>query len=104
MPELFTEAPALVDTKEAVDKHMAMLFSGQGTQWTDCVCGLYVVNPVFRSGTTFLLRLMGRDSRFWALRLYELIELVLLSDRCDTVTATPDDSIAIVCKIYERFA
>ena len=55
-----------------------------------------VVRPVFivginRSGTTLLHRLMARDSRFWTLRLYELIKPVLPSGRYDIVTGMSDD-------------
>ncbi len=52
--------------------------------------------PVFivginRSGTTLLHRLMVRDRRFWALRLYELIQPVLPTGEYSTVLGTPDD-------------
>lgn len=52
--------------------------------------------PVFivginRSGTTLLHRLMVRDQRFWALRLYELIQPVLPTGEYSTVLGTPDD-------------
>lgn len=52
--------------------------------------------PVFivginRSGTTLLHRLMVRDKRFWALRLYELIQPVLPTGEYSTVLGTPDD-------------
>ena len=55
-----------------------------------------IARPVFivginRSGTTFLHRLMARDRRFWALRLFELIKPVLPAGRYDTVAGTPDD-------------
>ena len=52
--------------------------------------------PVFivginRTGTTYLHRLMSRDKRFWALRLYEYIEPVLPTGDDATVAGTPDD-------------
>ena len=55
-----------------------------------------VGRPVFivginRSGTTLLHRLMVRDDRFWALRLYELIQPVLSTGKYSTVLGTPDD-------------
>lgn len=65
--------------------------------------------PVFivginRSGTTLLHRLMVRDKRFWALRLYELIQPVLPSDECSTVSGTPDDPrLARTERAYRSF-
>ena len=55
-----------------------------------------VGRPVFivginRSGTTLLHRLMVRDKRFWALRLYELVQPVLPTGDYSTVMGTPDD-------------
>ena len=55
-----------------------------------------IARPVFivginRTGTTFLHRLMARDSRFWALRRYELAEPVLSSGEYATVAGTRDD-------------
>ena len=52
--------------------------------------------PVFivginRTGTTFLHRLMARDSRFWTLRGYELMEPVLGIEQYATVAGTPED-------------
>lgn len=52
--------------------------------------------PVFivginRTGTTFLHRLMDRDSRFWSLRIYELAEPVLKTEQYASVAGTPDD-------------
>ena len=52
--------------------------------------------PVFivginRTGTTYLHRLLARDPRFWALRLYEYGEPVLSTDEYATVAGTPDD-------------
>lgn len=53
--------------------------------------------PVFivginRTGTTYLHRLMVRDSRFWALRSYEFTEPVLLSpEQYATVAGTAED-------------
>lgn len=52
--------------------------------------------PVFivginRSGTTLLHRLMVRDKRFWALRLYELVQPVLATGEYSTVLGTPGD-------------
>ena len=53
-----------------------------------------IVRPVFivginRSGTTFLHRLLARDRRFWALRLYELISSVLPGGGYGTVAGSP---------------
>ena len=55
-----------------------------------------ISRPVFivginRSGTTLLHRLMARDRRFWALRLYELIQPVLPTGEYRTVLGTRDD-------------
>ena len=55
-----------------------------------------IVRPVFivginRTGTTFLHRLMARNSRFWTLRRYELAEPVLSSGEYATVAGTLDD-------------
>lgn len=55
-----------------------------------------IPRPVFivginRSGTTFLHRLLARDERVWALRLYELVEPVLPADDHAAVAGTRDD-------------
>ncbi len=55
-----------------------------------------IVRPVFivginRSGTTFLHRLLARDDRFWALRLYEIINPVLPQGGYDAITGISDD-------------
>ena len=55
-----------------------------------------ITRPVFivginRTGTTYLHRLMSRDQRFWALRLYELAEPVLWTGEYATVAGSPDD-------------
>ena len=55
-----------------------------------------IARPVFivginRTGTTYLHRLMSRDGRFRALRLYEYAEPVLSRDEYITVAGTPDD-------------
>ncbi len=55
-----------------------------------------ITHPVFivganRSGTTFLQRLLSRDSRFWSLRRYELIEPVLPGGEYATVAGTAAD-------------
>ena len=55
-----------------------------------------ISRPVFivginRSGTTFLHRLMARDQRFRALRLYELIKPIMPTGRYDTMAGVPDD-------------
>ena len=60
------------------------------------IVGERIARPVFivgmnRSGTTFLHRLIARDPRFWALRLYELVEPVLPADEYAAVAGTPDD-------------
>ena len=55
-----------------------------------------IERPVFivginRSGTTLLHRLLARDRRFWALRLYELIKPVLPEGGHDGAAGAPDD-------------
>ena len=55
-----------------------------------------IERPVFivginRTGTTFLHRLLSRDSRFWALRRYELTEPVLPNGEYATVAGTAKD-------------
>ena len=55
-----------------------------------------IERPVFivginRTGTTLLHRLLSRDSRFWALRRYELTEPVLPSGDYATVAGTAGD-------------
>ena len=55
-----------------------------------------IEKPVFiiginRTGTTYLHRLMSRDSRFWTLRFYELAEPVLDSGAYATVAGTAED-------------
>ena len=55
-----------------------------------------IEQPVFivginRTGTTFLHRLLARDSGFWALRRYELTEPVLSTGEYDTVAGTDND-------------
>lgn len=52
-----------------------------------------IVRPVFivginRRGTIFLHRLLARDRRFWALRLYELIRPVLPGGGYGTVVGS----------------
>ena len=68
--------------------------------------------PVFivginRSGTTLLHRLMVRDKRFWALRLYELVQPVLPTGDYATVLGTPDDPRLArteeACRTFEIF-
>jgi thioester reductase-like protein len=68
-----------------------------------------IARPVFivginRSGTTLLHRLMVRDKRFWALRLYELIQPVLPTGEYSTVLGTPDDPRLVRAeKAYHSF-
>ena len=55
-----------------------------------------IERPVFivginRTGTTFLHRLLSRDSRFWTLRRYELTEPVLPNGEYATVAGTSED-------------
>ena len=55
-----------------------------------------ITRPVFiaginRTGTTFLHRLLSRDSQFWALRRYELTEPVLSTGEYGTVAWTARD-------------
>ena len=58
--------------------------------------GEAIDRPVFivginRTGTTYLHRLMARDSRFWSLRSYEFMEPVLSTGEYATIARTPDD-------------
>ena len=58
--------------------------------------GEAIDRPVFivginRTGTTYLHRLMARDSRFWSLRSYEFMEPVLSTGEYTTIARTPDD-------------
>ena len=58
--------------------------------------GERIAQPVFivgvnRTGTTFLHRLLSRNSRFWALRRFELTEPVLANGEYATVAGTADD-------------
>ena len=68
-----------------------------------------ISRPVFilginRSGTTFLHRLLARDERARALRLYELVEPVLLTDDYGAVAGTPDDPRrARVAEAFDSF-
>ena len=68
-----------------------------------------ISRPVFilginRSGTTFLHRLLARDERVRALRLYELVEPVLLTDDYGAVAGTPDDPRrARVAEAFDSF-
>ena len=55
-----------------------------------------VTRPVFivginRTGTTYLHRLMSRDTRFWALRLYEYVEPTLPTGEYAAVAGTSHD-------------
>ena len=46
--DAFVEDPAAVSTVDAGDRRVAMVFSGQGTQWAGCGRDLYNSDPVFR--------------------------------------------------------
>ncbi|MYC65123.1 MAG: NAD-dependent epimerase/dehydratase family protein [Acidobacteriia bacterium] len=55
-----------------------------------------IARPVFivginRSGTTLMHRLMVRDKRFWALRMYELVQPILSTGDYVAVAGTPMD-------------
>ena len=44
----FTEEPPPIATVDEGERRIAMVFSGQGTQWAGCGRALYNANPVFR--------------------------------------------------------
>ena len=44
----FAESPSNVSTTDDGERRIAMVFAGQGTQWTGCGRGLYDADPVFR--------------------------------------------------------
>ena len=46
--DAFAEDPSPVSTVEEGDRRVAMVFSGQGTQWAGCGRALYDGDPVFR--------------------------------------------------------
>ena len=46
--DAFVEDPSPVSTVEAGERQVAMVFSGQGTQWAGCGRDLYDADPVFR--------------------------------------------------------
>jgi len=46
--DAFVEDPAPVSTVEEGRRRVAMVFSGQGTQWAGCGAALYDADPVFR--------------------------------------------------------
>ena len=66
-----------------------------------------VVQPVFivginRTGTTYLHRLMARDSRFWKLRAFEYVEPVIPSgDYAGVAGTTADPRRALAADVFE---
>ncbi len=66
-----------------------------------------VVQPVFivginRTGTTYLHRLMARDSRFWALRAFEYVEPVIPGgDYARVAGTTADPRRALAADVFE---
>jgi len=44
----FAQDPDMVSTRDEGEQRLAMVFAGQGTQWTGCARTLYDTHPVFR--------------------------------------------------------
>ena len=67
----------------------------------------HIAQPVFivginRTGTTYLHRLMARDSRFWALRAFEYVEPVIPNGDYASVAGTAEDPRrALAADVFE---
>ena len=44
----FAQDPEMVSTPDEGERHLVMVFAGQGTQWAGCARSLYDTHPVFR--------------------------------------------------------
>ena len=60
--DAFAEDPSPVSTVEEGERGVAMVFSGQGTQWAGCGRALYDANPVFRRVVDAVEQEWGRHS------------------------------------------
>ena len=83
-PELAARLDAFIDNPQPIsvidegDKHIAMVFSGQGTQWAGCGTALYDADPVFR-------RVVDAIDQEWLRRANFSIKEAWLSARRDEI-------------------